>query len=159
VDICRFGIDQGTSVDIYLPAIKEKVKKMAEQEFSPIRKTGTVLLIEDEDIVMNVNSALLRKLGLTVLTAKNARDAIEIAGTYNGDIDCAILDIMLPDMEGKDIYPLLMEKRPSLKVIVCSGYSIDGPAQQLIDKGANGFLPKPFTLANLSQKLNEILIE
>jgi len=148
---------KGTAVDIYLPASKEKVKKMEKPKITPVRSGGTVLLIEDEDIVMEVNSALLKKLGCRVLEAKTGKEAIEIAGTYDGDIECAILDILLPDLEGKDVYHLLMEKRPLLKVIVCSGYSIDGPAQQILNAGAHGFLPKPFTIASLSNKLNENL--
>jgi len=132
---------------------------MAKPKISPIRNAGTVLLIEDEEIVMDVNSALLKKLGCHVLEAKTGKEAIEIAGTFDGEIHCAILDILLPDLEGKDVYPLLIENRPSLKVIVCSGYSIDGPAQQILNAGAQGFLPKPFTLARLSQELTEVLAD
>lgn len=129
---------------------------MENSTFSPLRNPGTVLLIEDEDFVMEVNSSLLRKLGCQVLEAKTGKEAIEIVDSFNGDIDCAILDIELPDQEGKDIYHMLMEKIPSLKVIVCSGYSSDGPAQSLLNAGAQGFLAKPFRLATLSEKLNEV---
>jgi DNA-binding NarL/FixJ family response regulator len=60
-------------------------------------------------------------------------------------------------MGGKDIFPILAEARPAAKVIVCSGYSIDGPAQEIIDAGAHGFLQKPFNYKVLSDKLNEVL--
>ena len=129
---------------------------MENSTFSPLRNPGTVLLIEDEDFVMDVNSSLLRKLGCQVLEAKTGKEAIEIVDSFNGDIDCAILDIELPDQEGKDIYSILMEKIPSLKVIVCSGYSINGPAQSLLKAGAQGFLAKPFRLTTLSEMLNEV---
>jgi DNA-binding NtrC family response regulator len=69
----------------------------------------------------------------------------------------AILDVVLPDMGGKAIYPLLMEARPNLKVLVCSGYSIDGLGQEIIEAGAQSFLQKPFSLEALFEKLNEIL--
>jgi len=135
------------------------VKTLEKQESSPDRKPGTILLIEDEDIVMDVNSALLSKLGFQVLKARTGKEAIDIAGAFDGKIDCAILDILLPDMEGKDVYPLLIEKQSSLKVIVCSGYSVDGPEDHLLKAGAQGYLQKPFNLNTLIQTLSEVLGE
>ena len=79
--------------------------------------------------------AILERLGYHVLEAKTGKEAVSIARTFDGDIGLVILDIVLPDIRGKDIYSLLMEARPNLKVIVCSGYSIDGPAQEILDAG------------------------
>ena len=81
----------------------------------------------------------------------------QITVTYNGYIDLAILDIILPDMQGGAIYPLIMKARPNLKVIVYSGYSVDGPAQKILDAGAQAFIQKPFTVATLAEKLKEVL--
>ena len=72
-------------------------------------------------------------------------------------IDLALLDIKLPDMSGNQVYPLIMEARPDLKVVVCSGYSIDGPAQEILDAGAQGFVQKPFSISTLAKKLKEVL--
>ena len=83
--------------------------------------------------------------------------AVHIAETFDGRIDLALLDIKLPDMEGSKVYPLIMEARPDLKVIVCSGYSIHGPAQAILDAGAEGFIQKPFSMAPFSEKLKEVL--
>ena len=83
--------------------------------------------------------------------------AIDIAKTFDDDIDLAILDLILPDMQGGAIYPHIMEARPNLKVIVFSGYSIDGPAQEILDAGAEDFIQNPFKIAELSQKLKEVL--
>jgi len=69
----------------------------------------------------------------------------------------AILDLVLPDMGGKAIYPLLKEARPQLKVIVCSGYSIDSPARDILAAGAEDFIQKPFTIAEISEKLKKVL--
>jgi CheY-like chemotaxis protein len=80
-----------------------------------------------------------------------------MAREHQDHIDLAILDIQLPDMHGRDIYPRLMQFRPGLKVIVCSGYSIDGPAQEILNAGAETFLQKPFTLASLSKILHQML--
>ncbi|MCJ7682910.1 MAG: response regulator, partial [Desulfobacteraceae bacterium] len=63
----------------------------------------------------------------------------------------------LPDMDGGRFYPLIMEARPDLKVIVCSGYSIHGPAQDILYAGAEGFIQKPFSIASFAEKLKEVL--
>ena len=114
-------------------------------------------MIEDEEMVMDVSRAILERLGYRVLEARTGKEAIEIAKTYDDDIDLAILDIVLPDMDGKGIYPFLMKARPKIKVIVCSGYSLEGPAQEILDEGAHGFIQKPFTIVTLSEEMKKVL--
>jgi two-component system cell cycle sensor histidine kinase/response regulator CckA len=80
---------------------------------------GTVLVIEDEKPLVKLFREILERFGYRVLVAETGKEAV----------DLALLDIKLPDMDGGRVYPLIMEARPDLKVIVCSGYSIDGPAQ------------------------------
>ena len=150
-------VGKGTVVRIFLPLIEDRIEKPTKTTLEPIKGTGTVLVIEDEEMVMDVNRALLEKLGYRVLGAKTGKEAVNIAKTFNGDIDLAILDIILPDMEGGAIYPLIMKARPNLKVIVCSGYSIDGPAQEILDSGAQDFIQKPFTVTEISEKLKTVL--
>ena len=106
---------------------------------------------------MDASRTLLARLGYFVLEAKTGGEAIRISRTFEGIIDLAILDILLPDMNGKAVYPFLMEARPDLKVIVCSGFSLEGPAQEILDAGAQGFVQKPFSLATLSEKLREVM--
>ncbi len=108
-------------------------------------------------MVMNVSRAVLERLGYRVMEAKNGKEAIDIARTFNGDIDLALLDIKLPDMGGDKVYPLIKETRPDLKVIICSGYGLDGPVQGILDAGAEDFVQKPFTIGTLSKKLKEVL--
>jgi CheY-like chemotaxis protein len=148
---------QGTIVKIYLPATQAQVQEPEKPKTERIRGTGTILVIEDEEMVMTVCRAILEELGYRVLEAKTGEEAINVVKTYDGDIDLAMLDILLPDMNGNAIYPFLMEARPNLKVIVYSGYSIDGPAEKIIDAGAQDFLQKPFTIAELSEKLKKVL--
>jgi signal transduction histidine kinase/CheY-like chemotaxis protein len=147
----------GTCIKIYFMAV-EKKPDTAEADMSRLsRGTGNVLLVEDEPIVMDVNQAILETLGFTVLKAKTGQEAIDIAGTFSGEIDLTLLDIQLPDMDGKAVYSKLTELRPEIRVIVCSGYSSDGPAQGIIDAGAQGFIQKPFSFKVLSEKINEVL--
>jgi CheY-like chemotaxis protein len=145
-------------VCIYLPAVIEvEEKKVQRLHGEPVKGTGTILLIEDELAVIEVLRKLLEHLGYKVIEAKTGKEAIRLVRVYDGDINLAILDVFLPDMNGNKVYALLKEYNPDLKVIVCSGYSIEGPAQEILDAGAHGFIQKPFTIEELSEKLNELL--
>ncbi len=148
---------KGTVVRMYLPAVKVEVKEKERPKIEPAKGTGTILVIEDEDIVIDVICAMLERLGYRVLLAKTGKEAINTAKTFDGDIDLAILDILLPDLAAKEVYRNIMEARPNLKVIVCSGYTIDGPPQEVLDAGAQDFIQKPFSYATLSEKLKEVL--
>jgi two-component system cell cycle sensor histidine kinase/response regulator CckA len=150
-------LGEGTVVRIYLPAIEVQIEKAKESKPELIKGIGTILLIEDEELVMDVSLAMLERLGYSVLAARTGIEGIDIAKVFDGDIDLAILDIGLPDMRGDKVYTHLMKNRPNLKVLVCSGYSIDGPAQEMMDGGAQGFIQKPFSLERLSVKLKEVL--
>jgi CheY-like chemotaxis protein len=151
-------INYGTRVCIYLPAVIEvEEKKVQRLHGEPVKGTGTILLIEDELAVIEVLRKLLEHLGYKVIEAKTGNEAIRLARVYDGDFNLAILDVFLPDMNGNKVYALLKEYCPDLKVIVCSGYSIEGPAQEILDAGAHGFIQKPFTIEELSEKLNELL--
>ncbi|MBW2204184.1 MAG: PAS domain S-box protein [Deltaproteobacteria bacterium] len=149
---------KGTVVRIYLPAIeaKEEVKKEVEK-VEIVMGEGTVLVIEDEELLVGLFREILERLGYRVLLAETGKEAVELAKTFDGQIDLALLDIKLPDMDGGRVYPLIMEARPDMKVIVCSGYSIHGPAQDILDAGAEGFIQKPFSIAPFAEKLKEVL--
>jgi PAS domain S-box-containing protein len=145
---------RGTSVCVYLPAVREiKEKRVQRVHKESLKGTGTILLIEDEVAVIETLRKLLELLGYNVLEAKTGKEAISLARTYEGDIDLAILDVFLPDMNGNKVYPLLKEFRPDLKVLVCSGYSVEGPAQEILNAGAQGFVQKPLSIDELSRKL------
>jgi PAS domain S-box-containing protein len=149
---------RGTRVCIYLPAVREIEEKKAQRvPKEPLKGTGTILLIEDESAVIEMLRKLLERLGFHVIEAQTGKEAIRLARAFDGDIDLAILDVFLPDMNGNKIYPLLKEFRPNLKVLVFSGYSLDGPAQEILDAGAHGFLQKPVSIEVLSEKLTELL--
>ena len=148
---------KGTTVRIYLPAIETEAEMPEKTNAEFAMGSGTILLIEDEDVVIDVTRALLEILGYRVLVAKTGKDAVHISETFDDRIDLALLDIKLPDMDGRNLYPLIMKARPNLKVIVCSGYSIDGPAREILNAGAQDFIQKPFSVAILSGKLKEVL--
>jgi CheY-like chemotaxis protein len=150
-------LGKGTSVFIYLPAVKALETEVQKEEPRLEEGSGTILIVEDEDMIVEVCRIMLEKLSYRVLEARTGEEAINIARTFDGDIDLSILDIGLPDMDGDKLYPLLKEARADLKVIVCSGYAIDGPAQEILDAGAQGFIQKPYAFGVLSAKLKEVL--
>jgi len=155
------GVDsqlgQGTLVRIYLPAVDDRITEAKKPVSAVVTGTGTVLVIEDEDAVMDVSRAILEKLGYRVIEAKTGTEAVDLVRNLDVDIDLAILDIGLPDLAGDEAFKLIKEARPDLKVIVCSGYAIDGPAQEILNAGAQGFIQKPYAFKALSAKLKEVL--
>ena len=154
-------LGKGTTVQIYLTAIEAKEEVKKEVVLRPTVELatgeGTILVIEDEEPLVELFRQILERLGYRVLQARTGKEAVEFARTFDGQIDLALLDIKLPDMDGGRVYPLIMEARPDMKVIVCSGYSIHGPAQDIIDAGAEGFIQKPFSIAPFAEKLKEVL--
>ena len=153
---------KGTVVRIYLPAIsaesrEQRAKAVKQPKTEIAMGEGTILVIEDEEPLVDLFRQILERLGYRVLLARTGKQAVELAKTFDGQIDLALLDIKLPDMDGGRVYPLIMEARPDLKVIVCSGYSIHGPAQDILDAGAEGFIQKPFSIAPFAEKLKEVL--
>jgi two-component system, cell cycle sensor histidine kinase and response regulator CckA len=156
-------LDKGTIVKIYLPVDEIPVREYVKSEQKPKPKTeliigkGTILVIDDEEAVRNVTRTILERLGYRVLEAKTGEEAIDVAKTFDGNIDLAMQDIILPGIRGVNLYRLLMKARPNLKVIVFSGYSKQGPARKILDAGADYFIKKPFTMADLSEKLKKAL--
>jgi CheY-like chemotaxis protein len=117
----------------------------------------TVLLVDDEDLVLDAAAKLLEKLGYSVLVAQSGRDAIAVYEKNRDQIDLVILDMIMPVTGGGETYDRLKKTDPDIKVLLSSGYSIDGEASDILDRGCNGFIQKPFNMKELSQKLREIL--
>ncbi len=150
-------LGKGTVVRIYLPAVEDKQKEMKKPKIELARGTGTILIVEDEEQVMDVTRTILKRLGYNVLTARTGMEGVNIGRSYDGDIDLAIIDIYLPDMRSDVIYKLLMKARNNLKVIICSAYTFDDSAQEILNAGAQAFIQKPFRLATLSEKVKNVL--
>ena len=152
-----FKPGRGIEKSVFLQAPDTKVIEGTAKSMKPANATYTVLVIEDEKMVMDVSRKMLERLEYHVLQARNGSEANSIVRTYNGDIDLAILDVNLPDIMGGALYPVIIKERPNMKVIVSSGYDLEGPAREILDAGAKGFIKKPYSLHALSEKLNEIL--
>ena len=150
----------GAAFNIYLPATgakgrAERAERQGEDEI--IKGKETILFVDDEDMIIEIAEELFEQLGYKVLTARSGKEAIEIYEENEERIDIVILDMIMPDMSGSDTYDRMKEIDPDIKVLLSSGYSIDGRATEILDRGCNGFIQKPFKMKELSLKLREIL--
>ncbi len=148
---------KGTTFNIFLPASDKKIvkEKMLQKEI--LTGTETVLLVDDEEMIIDVGRDVLEKLGYQVLTAKSGKEAIEIYKINQKKIDMVILDMVMPEMGGGDIYDKLRDVNPNIKVLLSSGYSIDGQASKILSRGCDGFIQKPFDIKFLSLEIRKIL--
>jgi two-component system, cell cycle sensor histidine kinase and response regulator CckA len=147
----------GTTFRIYLPASDKRVKQPVQMSGKVIQGSGNLLIVDDEEMVLKVGVRQLERLGYSVLAAQSGREAIQCFKEHKDEIDLVILDIVMPEMGGGEVYDRMKEIDPQVKVLLSSGYSIDGQAGELLQRGCSGFLQKPFDLKRLSQKVSEIL--
>jgi CheY-like chemotaxis protein len=117
-------------------------------------KNKTVLFIDDEKMVLEVGSLMLQKLGYNVLAASNEHKAIKIL--KENEVAFVILDMLIPGMNGYEIYHQLKKIQPKVKILLASGYPEDQSEMRLENIGFNGYLQKPFNLKQLSEKIDEI---
>ena len=147
----------GTTFHIYLPASAKPIHSDTVQETELTGGRETILLVDDEEIIAEVTSRLLSELGYTILTADSGEKAIEIYEQRKTGIDLIILDMIMPGLSGGDTFDRLKALNPDVRVILSSGYSIDGKAQAIMKKGVRVFLQKPYRLNELAQKIREAL--
>ncbi|MCG6973881.1 MAG: PAS domain S-box protein [Desulfobacterales bacterium] len=151
---------KGTSFCIYLPALNTQSifkNKNIESTDKMTCGTETILLVDDEDMIIDVSRQLLEKIGYTVLTAASGGEAIEIYKNHLEEISLVIIDMIMPGLNGGETYDELKKINPDVKVLLASGYSLDGQAQNIIDRGCNGFIQKPFNINKLSNKIRTVL--
>ena len=117
----------------------------------------TVLLVDDEEIVIGVGKQMLEKLGFSVLTATSGKEALDIYRINKDKIGLVVLDMIMPGMGAGDTYDGLQAIDPAIKVLLSSGYGIDQQISEILQRGCKGFIQKPFNMQMLSEKIGEIL--
>jgi two-component system cell cycle sensor histidine kinase/response regulator CckA len=147
----------GTEVRVYLPALPSIQDPPKERPEPRGQGGGTVFVIEDDPGIVEINQAWLDRMGYQVLVATTAAQAVQIICRTSKPIDVVLLDLVLPDMSGSALFPLIREHRPSAKVIVCSGYGLAGPTQELLDAGADGFIQKPYGLTDIHETIQRVM--
>ena len=149
---------KGTTFHIYLPVCGKKVIKEKKSAEDMLAGTGTVLLVDDEQMIIDVGEQVLKTMGYKVLLAGSGKEAIEVYRQKQDKIDMVILNMVMPDMSGEFTYAKLKALDPDIKVLLSSGYGINGQVTKILKMGCNGFIQKPFSKMQLSQKIKEILI-
>jgi len=151
----------GTTFKIYLPRHKTQDEKLSEpEEVEPVI-TGheTILLVEDEPMILEMATVMLELQGYTVLPANSAGEAISLAREYSGKIHLLMTDVVMPEMNGRDLARNLLPLYPDLKRLFMSGYTANVIAHHgVLDEGVH-FLQKPFTMQDLATKIRAVLVE
>ncbi|MRR16397.1 MAG: response regulator, partial [Deltaproteobacteria bacterium] len=149
---------KGATFDIYFPASFKEV--ICESQPERITKWGreTILLAEDEANIAEVIGAMIKELGYHLLTAASGEEAVNIYLANSGRIDLVIMDMIMPGLSGGAAIDAIRAENPEARIILASGYSLDGEAQEILSRRGNiSFMQKPFELADLSQKIREAL--
>ncbi len=151
---------EGTTFEVYLPAHEETPMDQSVEDKREIPKgKETILLADDEDIILDVGQAILEKSGYTVLTALDGEQAVKAFSTHKDEIQLVILDLSMPLLSGQEVLERIREIDSHVKVLVSSGYSESSEREELDALGATGYVPKPYTPTNLAQKVRDTLDE
>lgn len=122
-----------------------------------IKGSETILLVDDEAMILEVGRAMLKKLGYRVLVADSGEQALDAVNRMGDEIDLIVLDLIMPGMHGSQMFDSIRAIHPHMPVLLSSGYSINGQAKDILAKGCNGFLQKPFNLSELSKKIDDVV--
>ncbi len=164
---------KGATFYMYLPAAEAAAIASEDHSGEVVAGQGTILLVDDEEMIIAVGQAMLRKLGYHILVARNGTEALDMvnnAHRANSEADSPhgpqslppvpdliILDMIMPGMGGGETCEQLKQIDPDIKVLLASGYSLNGQAQKILDRYCDGFIQKPFDIKTLSQKIRELL--
>ncbi len=134
-----------------------EMRRVSNLDNAELKGRGTILLVDDEDMIWDVIADMLQRLGYTLVLAGNGLEAVEIYEGNPGKIDLVILDMIMPEMDGHKAFFRLKEIDPKVKVLLSSGYVSEENVKSVLEAGAAGFLKKPYRMVDLAKKLREIL--
>lgn len=148
---------EGSCFTLLLPVSeKTQVETSPKASACLIQGTETILLVDDEQAVLGAVGSMLRHLGYTVREAADGQTAIEQFQNNHASIDLVILDMVMPGISGKEVFESFRQIDPNVKVLLCSGYTANGQAADIIKRGCMGFIQKPFTISQLSEKIGQV---
>ena len=151
------GLEDSVPVmQILLPATEARAPE------TPVRREagssgGTILLVDDDEVLIELNREILETAGYRVLAACSGREALEMYRTWEGDIDLVMLDMIMPGMGGAETFRELQKIDPDVSVIIISGYSLPDEVRKLLDQGCKGFLQKPFPIPELFKTIRQVI--
>jgi CheY-like chemotaxis protein len=135
---------------------QKETKFNPETDKSP-SNSKTILLIDDDDLVLKITEAMLKKIGCEILTANSGHEGLNLFRTYRNQIDLIICDKIMPNMDGFEFALRLDEIDPCAKVLLSSGSLIDEDEKDISNRGFDGLIKKPYKLNDLSEKIDKIL--
>ena len=147
---------KGATFNIYLPASDKKISAHKDGTELIERGSGRVLVIDDEELILEVSVNIVKELGYSALAAKSGKDAVETFQHSKDEIDIVILDMVMPDLSGEEVFELIRQINPDVKVLLASGYTLNNRVKALIERGCMDFIKKPYSIAELSNKLSKI---
>ena len=151
---------KGTTIKVFFPVIKD-VSEMNSQKTSDKEKNSilgkTILVVDDEPVVLEVASSMLESAGHTVLKASDGQKCVELFTQHKGDIGLVLLDNTMPNMNGEEAFRELRKIDPDVKVILSSGYNEQEATSHFVGEGLAGFIQKPYSLEQLINQINEVL--
>ena len=124
---------------------------------SPDPAAPVVLLVDDEPSIRQLARSALKAAGYVILSAGSADEAVKTADAYPGRIDLLLTDVVMPRWSGGTLGTVLSARRPDMKVLLMSGFPGDPAVRRAMASRAVNFLPKPFTLDDLTKKVREVL--
>ncbi len=150
-------VGHGTTFNIYLPHTTIKPSQETTEQSYIQTGTETVLLVDDESLILEVGQALLEELGYRVIAVNSGAKAIELIDGKSKGIDVVLLDLIMPGLDGRETFYRIREIDSSMPVILSSGYTINEEATDIMRRGCNGFIQKPYNLSALSKKVRSVL--
>ena len=148
---------RGTTFNLFLPATDKAAVKETVPPRGLLEGSETILFVDDEDVIIDVNREILESLGYKVVAAKSGQEAIEIYRKLRGKIGLIILDMIMPGMDGEATYDSLRKINDDVRVILSSGYSKNEQAKAILEKGCQAFIQKPFSISDLSMTIRQVL--
>jgi CheY-like chemotaxis protein len=150
---------KGTTFSIYLPSSDKLPQAEEEQEQRIAAGTETILVVDDEQMNIIVIKEMLEMLGYHIYAAGSGQEALAIYSERGSEIDLVVMDMIMPGIGGGKTFDYLKEMNPNVKVILASGYSANGEARSIMDRGCRAFIQKPFQLHELTSRIRKILDE
>jgi DNA-binding NtrC family response regulator len=117
---------------------------------------GTILLADDEDMVREIGTQMLKRLGFDVIGAENGRKAIDLYQENLDSVNVVILDLVMPDLGGAEAVDEIKKINPDAKIMLSSGYGRDGSTNDIM-KSCSGFIQKPFSMQQLSEAIQAVI--
>ncbi|RPH38933.1 MAG: response regulator, partial [Desulfobulbaceae bacterium] len=152
---------KGSIFSVFLPLSNEEVltRRILETPPKPswAERERTILLVDDEDTMREMATAMLTRLGCKALSARNGSEAVEIYQQKKDEIHCVVCDLTMPEMDGYETFILLKQIAPEVKVILSSGYSREQVIELFEGRGLAGFLQKPYSQAEMAAIVLQVL--